>query len=178
MSSQLHQLYKDITDCSLCPLNTHRTVGYGNQNSSTLFLGLNPHMFHDKESDSIFCFDLKDKADRKSGHAMKTAIQYMNHSVEDYFWYNFVCCAHESGKPTEQMYSNCTPYFFRLIDTLKNLERIVCLGTDVHDKVSLLDIKHDIQILKVKHPAYYLYKHLDLKLYAEEISNALMMSIK
>lgn len=178
MNSQLQQLYKDISDCRLCPLNTHRTEGWGNEESSILFLGLNPHVLHDTSSNSIFCFDLKSEIDRKSGYAIKIAIQHTGHLVSDFFWYNFVCCAHESGKPTEQMYSNCTPYFFRLLDTLKNVERIVCLGNDVYSRVAGLDLKPNIQILKIKHPAFYLYKHLDLKLYAEEISTVLTMSIK
>lgn len=173
MNQNLNQLYNEISECSRCLLNTHRTFGWGNEDSSILFLGLNPHVLHNKESKSIFCFDLNDEKDRKSGFIIKSALKNIDADISNFFWYNLVCCAHESGKPTEEMFSNCYDHFLSLLKNLKNLKTIICLGNEVYSRLnsSALDLIHEYKIVKVKHPAYYLHKGLN----SNELSSELQV---
>ena len=126
---------------------------WGNINSNTVIVGLEPNENHNFKSKHIFCFDLDIENDGKSGGVLKKMFKEINKNIDDYFWTNFKKRNNELGEESA----------IKFIDFILQypFERYIFLGKKlamlVHDfKIDLLLAGKKVYYLR--HPAYFLYK--------------------
>jgi len=142
-----------------------KIIGYfGNLKASIMCIGLAPQINHLKSnSNSIFAFDINLNQTTHSGGVICRVFKELDLKIEDYFWSNLYKIPVEDVVDKE--------VFKDMIKGEINIifpSVIVCLGSEVYNIISKLNLPFSIDIKKIHHPAYFLRGGISFNKYVEQ----------
>lgn len=131
---------------------------YGNVNSEIVILAESPKLNHyNSESNSIFCFDLKDFNQKgRSGEVILKVFKDLKLDYNNYYFDNIYKIPIENLKNSQEKKLH--------IDLLKkeleiiSPDLIICLGNTTYDAIKNENISY--KIIKLKHPASLQYNSM------------------
>lgn len=159
----LKEFNKKVLSCKRCPEEANKNVGFGNIESSLMFVAQNPRVIKPPDNQIlIYPFDL-DSSPTKSGKFLLRLIRTLELEDKYYLTNIMKCSTPKNREPNKQEMKMCAPYW-KFEVQLQRPKVIIFLGKPAEQFYILFgcDILKecglDPKIYNLWHPSYFCYQ--------------------